>query len=180
MVLYGVPYSWIAVLMDHRRRGISIQTKSSTSRGDLFRSHVVWLTLGALIVGAGLYSSALHGSFLFDDNTLLFRQGVQSASLREWLSGVRPVLMFSYWLNYRISGTDPYSYHAFNLLIHAVNTGLVFVVLSRLLALAEWPQAKRYWAAVLGATVFLIHPLATESVSYPAWRLVDLRKRRAL
>jgi tetratricopeptide (TPR) repeat protein len=140
----------------------------------LFFSHVVWLTLGALFVGAGLYSPALHGSFLFDDQTLLFRQGVQSASLREWLSGVRPVLMFSYWLNYRISGSDPFGYHVFNLFIHAANTGLVFVVLSRLLALAEWPQAKRYWAAMLGATVFLIHPLATESVSYIAGRSESL------
>jgi protein O-mannosyl-transferase len=159
--------------MDHRRREISNQTKP-TGSGDLFRSRVVWLTLVALIVGAGLYSSALHGPFVFDDETLLFRQGIQNASLREWLSGVRPVLMLSYWLNYRSSGSDPYSYHAFNLLIHAVNTGLVFVVLSRLLGLAEWPQAKRYWAAVLGATVFLIHPLATESVSYIAGRSESL------
>ncbi len=159
--------------MDHRKE-ISNQTKSSTGSGDLFGSRVVGLTLAALIVGAGLYSSALHGTFLFDDQTLLFRQGVDSASLREWLSGVRPLLMFSYWLNYWSSGSDPFGYHAFNLLIHAVNTGLVFVVLSRLLGLAESPQAKRYWTAALGATVFLIHPLATESVSYIAGRSESL------
>ncbi len=160
--------------MHDRRRTVSIRAKSSTYGGDLLYSHVVWLTLAALIVGAALYSAALHGPFLFDDESLLFRQGVQSASLHEWMAGVRPVLMFSYWLNYQISGSDPYSFHAFNLLLHAVNTGLVFVALLRLLGFLEWPPAKRQWAAVVGATVFLIHPLATESVSYIAGRSESL------
>jgi hypothetical protein len=39
------------------------------------------------------------------------------------------------------------------------------MVLLRLLSLARWSRSKGYHAAVLGATVFLIHPLATESVS---------------
>jgi hypothetical protein len=159
--------------MDGRKNEVSARTKSY-GRGVLFSWRVVWLVLAALIVGASLYSSALHGRFIFDDDALPFRQGIRSASLRVWLAGVRPFLMFSYWLNYRISGSDPYSYHVFNLLIHAVNTGLVFVVLLRLLALAEWEAAKRHSAAVLGATVFLIHPLATESVSYVAGRSESL------
>uniref|UniRef100_Q027T4 TPR repeat-containing protein n=1 Tax=Solibacter usitatus (strain Ellin6076) TaxID=234267 RepID=Q027T4_SOLUE len=159
--------------MDGRKNKVSAQAKSYTS-GVLFSWHVVWLVLAALIVGASLYSSALHGRFIFDDDALPFQQGIRSASLRVWLAGVRPFLMFSYWLNYRISGSDPYSYHVFNLLIHAVNTGLVFVVLLRLLGLAEWDSAKRHSAAVLGATVFLIHPLATESVSYVAGRSESL------
>jgi tetratricopeptide (TPR) repeat protein len=160
--------------MNRRKSEASARSKSCASGGDLFCRRVVWVVLAAVIVGAALYSSALHGRFIFDDDALPFRQGVQSASLQVWLAGVRPFLMFSYWLNYRISGSDPYSYHVFNLLIHALNTGLVFVVLLRLLWLAGWTVAKRHSAAMLGAAVFLIHPLATESVSYVAGRSESL------
>jgi hypothetical protein len=110
------------------------------------------------MVGAALHSSALHGRFIFDDDALPFRQGLQNASLRAWVAGVRPLLMLSYWVNYRISGSDPYSYHVFNVLIHVANTSLVFVVLVRLFALANWAPTKRQVAAALGAAVFLIHP----------------------
>src|ERR1035438_1010755 len=82
--------------------------------------------------------------------------------------------MFSYWLNFGISGLDPYGYHIVNLLIHATNTGLVYVVLFRLLALAGWERAKRQRAAIIGAAVFLVHPLATESVSYISGRSESL------
>lgn len=136
--------------------------------------HVLWLVAAAIIVGAALYSSALDGSFVFDDEVLPFRRGIQDEPLSAWLSGVRPFLMFSYWLNYNISGQSPSSYHLLNLLIHAINTGLVFMVLFRLLSLAAWDRAKRQAAAIIGATVFLIHPLATESVSYIAGRSESL------
>jgi hypothetical protein len=49
-------------------------------------------------------------------------------------------------------------------------TGLVFLVLRRLFEFAGWAARTRTVAAFLGATVFLIHPLQTESVSYVAGR----------
>ena len=146
------------------------QTYSQTKPHKLLLRQVLWLVLAATVVSAALYSPALHGGFVFDDETLPFRTGIHDASLGAWLTGVRPVLMFSYWVNYGISGKDPYSYHVLNIVIHALNTGLVFMVLLRLLSLSGWCISKAYAAAVLGATVFLIHPLATESVSYIAGR----------
>src|SRR5260370_11057307 len=160
--------------MDRRMRQTCTQTKPHSWGWDLLVPHILWLGLAATVVGAALYSPALHGRFVFDDDTLPFRTGIHDASLGAWLTGVRPFLMFSYWVNYRISGEDPYSYHVLNLLIHAINTSLVFMVLLRLLSLAGWCRSKGYAAAVLGATVFLIHPLATESVSYIAGRSESL------
>src|SRR5258708_9178212 len=156
--------------MDRRMRQTCTQTKPHSWGWDLLLPHILWLGLAATVVGAALYSPALHGGFVFDDDTLPFRTGIHDASLGAWLTGVRPFLMFSYWVNYRISGADPYSYHVLNLVVHAINTSLVFMVLLRLLSLAGWCRSKGYAAAVLGATVFLIHPLATESVSYIAGR----------
>jgi hypothetical protein len=61
-----------------------------------------------------------------------------------------------------------------NLLIHVINTVFVFLVLYRLLELAGWLRTKKTAAAAIGAAVFLIHPLQTESVSYVAGRSESL------
>ena len=150
-----------------------LPNKSSKSECGLPAS-AVWLCLAAAVIGGLLYAPALHGKFIFDDNALPFRQGIRNAELGAWVSGVRPVLMFTYWANYNLSGWNPYGYHLLNLLIHVTNACLVFVVLFHLLGLAGWLGEKRYAAAVLGATAFLIHPLATESVSYVAGRSESL------
>src|SRR5262249_672824 len=136
--------------------------------------HIVWVVFAAMAVGILLYSAALRGGFVFDDEVLPFRRTTQNEALGAWLSGVRPFLMFTYWLNYLISGQDAYSYHAVNLFIHVLNSGLAFVVLFQLLALAGWKPIERRVASALGATIFLIHPLATESVSYIAGRSESL------
>jgi protein O-mannosyl-transferase len=121
-----------------------------------------------------LYSPALHGHFVLDDLSLPFCQVMRDAPLGDWLSGVRPVLMFSYWLNYHFWGDGPFSYHLVNVLIHFVNTGLVYLVLSRLLAMAGWSPQKAALGSVIGSAVFAIHPLQTESVSYVAGRSESL------
>jgi tetratricopeptide (TPR) repeat protein len=122
--------------------------------------------LGALIAGVTLYSPALHGRFVLDDLTLPFNR----LSIR----GVRPVLMFSYWLNYQLWGAGPFSQHVVNLFIHVTNTALVFLILFRLLAMAGWARRRATFGSVAGAVVFLIHPLQTESVSYIAGRSESL------
>jgi tetratricopeptide (TPR) repeat protein len=82
--------------------------------------------------------------------------------------------MFTYWLNYHLFVTDPFGYHVLNILIHAFNTALVFLILDKLLALAGWAKQRGRNVAILCSSIFLIHPLATESVSYIAGRSESL------
>ena len=77
-------------------------------------------------------------------------------------------------MNAILLGDTPLSYHAVNLLIHSVNTGLVLLVLTRLLVFAGWKGTKLWFAACAGSLIFLIHPLQTESVSYIAGRSESL------
>lgn len=121
-----------------------------------------------------LYSPALNGKFVFDDLSLPFLKLGRDGPLWGYIHGVRPVLMFSYWLNYQLWGPAPFSYHFVNLVIHFVNTGLVFLVLRRLLAKAGWPQLRTIIASIIGTLVFAIHPLQTEAVSYVAGRSESL------
>jgi hypothetical protein len=132
----------------------------------------VWL--GAVVAAAMLYRPALHGAFVFDDLGLPFYLTLAETSLASWLNGTRPVLMFTYWLNFNLSGANPFSYHLLNVLIHAINTALVFGILACILQAAGWAKERVRIASVIGAAIFLSHPLATESVSYVAGRSESL------
>lgn len=116
-----------------------------------------------------VYGSSLHGAFQFDDTTLPFTTSV-TAPFRAWIAGLRPVLMASYWMNARISGDDPFSYHVVNLLIHWISAGLIFFIVRRLLEWGQAPHARLNLLAGFAAAVFLLHPVQTEAVAYVAGR----------
>ena len=90
------------------------------------------------------------------------------------IRGVRPFLMFSFWANSHIAGTQPYLYHLFNLLFHAVNSLLVFLIARRLISWSGSEGRVRDGLAAFAGAVFLLHPVQTESVSYIASRSENL------
>jgi tetratricopeptide (TPR) repeat protein len=112
----------------------------------------------------------MHGPFLFDDNGLPFALPNFDAPLAHWLDGVRPLLMLTYWVNVKMSGSDTFSYHAVNLLFHLGATGLMFLIVRRLL---EWSGCEKSLLDLLAgfsAAIFLLHPVETEAVAYLAGR----------
>jgi tetratricopeptide (TPR) repeat protein len=129
---------------------------------------------GAAVVVFWAYAPAMHGEFLFDDNALPFSLPNAAAPLRAWIGQIRPVLMFSYWINSRISAEDPYSYHVVNVILHCFTSLLIFWMVRRLL---EWSGARaslRNLLAGFAALVFLLHPAQVESVAYLAGRSESL------
>jgi tetratricopeptide (TPR) repeat protein len=116
------------------------------------------------------YSPVMYTGFLFDDTNQQFARPEASAPLRTWIGPIRPVLMFTYWLNVQISTQDTFSFHLFNLAIHFVTAVLAFLAICRLLEWAGIDSRQRGWWAGFGAALFLLHPLQTESVAYIAGR----------
>ncbi len=130
-----------------------------------------YLAAGAALLAAfWAYAPALHGPFLFDDTALPFSLSTASAPLLAWISGVRPLLMASYWLNTRLSGDDPFSYHVFNVVIHVAAAVLIFLIVRRLLEWSQAPAARRTLLAGFAGGLFLLHPIQTEAVAYVAGR----------
>jgi protein O-mannosyl-transferase len=129
--------------------------------------------LGALLVffvAFEVYGPALHGEFLFDDSYLPFLvQNVADGPLSGWL-GVRPILMITYWVNYKMSGLDPYSYHIVGVLLHALNAILAGLIVRRFLGWVGEAGWRREALAAFAGAVFLLHPVQTESVAYIASR----------
>lgn len=133
-----------------------------------------WLRYAVIAAAAVLvwwaYAPSLHGPFLFDDTALQFALPGFDLPLRDWFPTVRPLLMFTYWVNTRISGEDPYSYHIVNLLLHGIASGMIFLIVRRLAEWAGMEPARRTLAAGFAAAVFLLHPIQTEAVAYLAGR----------
>ncbi len=128
----------------------------------------------AIFVVFEVYSPVLRGPFLFDDDYLPFRRPDFPDDLRHWMGGVRPLLMFTYWVNFRISPEDTFFYHVVNVLLHLGAGALVFLILRRVLALAGVPEDRGRLLGAFGAGVFLLHPVQTESVAYVASRSENL------
>ena len=94
--------------------------------------------------------------------------------LLQAIKGVRPLLYFSFWVNNRVAGTEPYTYHLFNLLFHFFNSLLVFFIARKMLTWAGTQGGHREWLAAFAGAVFLLHPAQTEAVAYVASRSENL------
>jgi protein O-mannosyl-transferase len=125
----------------------------------------------ALFVVLEVYWPAIRGPFLLDDTYLPYMLPGYSSALTNWIHGVRPLLMFSYWLNFQHAGNqDTFGYHMVNVCLHLFNGFLILLIVRKVL---NWANVERWKAGALSifaAGLFLLHPLQTESVSYIASR----------
>jgi protein O-mannosyl-transferase len=158
------------------RKGVKKSARPAESKSAPGRSSWPWwlAAAAAVLLGFWVYTPALHGAFLFDDAVLPFALPSASAPFMDWIrtSASRPVLYATYWLNSRMSGDDPYSYHVLNLVFHLIASTLVFFIVRRFVEWS-WPEsssARRNLLAGFAAAVFLLHPIQTEAVAYLAGR----------
>ncbi len=133
--------------------------------------------LVALFVVFEAYWPAIHGQFLLDDTYLPYMlPSYASAPLIAWIKDLRPVLMFSYWLNFqyadpaRAGMQDTFGYHFVNVILHFFNGILVFLAVRKVLSWAAVEEWLSLVLATFAGGLFLLHPLQTESVSYVASR----------
>src|SRR5438270_6626517 len=113
------------------------------------------------------YWPAVNGPFLLDDTYLPYMlPGYVDAPLLAWLKGMRPLLMFSYWLNYQNTASQStFGYHLVNIVLHFSNGILIFLAIQRILSRASLEKWRSRILAIFAAGLFLLHPLQTESVS---------------
>ncbi len=138
----------------------------------------------AVIAAAGLaaYANSLHGPLVFDDagsiaeNPTIRHLWPPWAALNPPAGGMpvsgRPLLNFSFALNYAISGTSVGSYHAANLLIHILAGLTLLGIARRTLTRTACKQPRALAFAI--AAIWTLHPLQTESVTYISQRAESL------
>ena len=122
------------------------------------------VALGLLVVGS--YVPAFFAGFVWDDRTFTEAPAVRDwAGLgRIWFSPAEirneahywPLVYTTFWLEHKLWGFAPAGYHVVNVLLHLVNTLLLWRLGARLAFPGAW----------LIAAVFAVHPLHVESVAW--------------
>jgi protein O-mannosyl-transferase len=133
-----------------------------------------WRILALWILLLATYSNSFKAGLLFDNDLAILQDGrihaATSQNVRSILTGgywvhqpysglYRPLTTLSYLLNYAVIGNaaNPAGYHWLNLMLHAVNSSLVYAL--GLVVFAE-PLLALPFAAIWG-----LHPLLTDSVT---------------
>lgn len=121
-----------------------------------------------LIFSLLLFSNTFQNDFVFDDvpniRDNLILKNIQnipklffSYYYRSPTGLYRPIQMASYALNYFLFGDKVWHFHLINILLHALNCWLLFLLISRLIGKKN--------IAFIAAFLFLILPIHTEAVT---------------
>jgi hypothetical protein len=124
---------------------------------------------GAAALAAVLvYLNALHNPFLYDDyRTVAANRSLESVG--NWRAILlhdvaRPLVNVTYALDFAVGGSTPSVFHSTNVLLHAVNVVLLFVLATRLGA------SNRLTVGGTAAALLAVHPMMTEAVGYISGR----------
>ncbi len=136
-----------------------------------------WLGYGLLAALVGLaWANGLDGAFTYDDKVeVVGNRTIRTLEHWEAVLGYnasRPLVILSWALDWRLWGLEPLGYHVVNVIIHALNAGLVFILgeqLSRRLGVA-----RPLLPALAAAALWAVHPMTTEAVTYITGRSESL------
>ena len=134
---------------------INIELKSATP------------ALALCLLVAVCYLPATEAGFVWDDALFLSAEPVRDAagiwdiwfapsSMKEAEGHYWPLVYTTFWLEHKLWGFEPLGFHIVNILLHIVNTLLLY----RVLLLLPVPGA---WVI---AAVFAVHPMRVESVAW--------------
>ena len=131
------------------------------------------------LIGFSLYSRViLYGGFLYDDAEYIVNNpSITGLASTLRLSDPRMIGYVSFAVNYALGGENPFGYLLFNVLVHVMNSVLVFVLIRALLnALNRYedPPREARFLAFAAALLFLVHPVQTQAVSYITQRFTSL------
>jgi tetratricopeptide (TPR) repeat protein len=128
------------------------------------------------ILGFLVYLNSFQNQLFWDDDDNI----VKNIYIKSWkflpnyftenlISGAglhsnywRPLLLFSFSLDYKIWRLLPFGYHLTNTLLHILNAFLIYYLLFLIF--------KRKSVSFFTALLFLLHPLQTEAVTYVSGR----------
>ena len=143
----------------------SEKTQGTPSQSRLTRQTILPVLALVLLVAVS-YFPAANAGFVWDDVIITDAKPVQTVSglAQIWFSPREikreahywPMVYTSFWLEHKLWGFAPAGYHVVNVLLHLINTLLLWCILRRLVVPGAW----------FVAAVFAVHPLHVESVAW--------------
>lgn len=140
-----------------------------------------WPLVLATMVFIAFWPIVNHGFFNLDDIPLITRnrvlmkqalwdlQGLFAYQL--WSPYYKPLVYLTWMIERDLFGLLPSVLHFNNMVLHAINAILVFILFSRILP-CLWPSgnAFRYQVAGFSALIWALHPFRVESVAWAVER----------
>lgn len=156
--------------------------KISAKQGSSFKMNGFLGLALVMLLGIIIYSNTFGSSFHFDDlNNIVDNGAIRDLSSLDRLWSQHPtrfITMFSFAVNYHFAELEVWGYHFVNLLIHLMNTLLVYwltlLIFSTPALKGSVVAANKMIVAVVVAALFVSHPLATQSVTYIVQRLASM------
>jgi tetratricopeptide (TPR) repeat protein len=119
--------------------------------------------IGIVLAVFAAYIPAINAGYIWDDDSYV----TANIFLRDmdglwqiWIPGrtaqYYPIVFSSFWIEYQLWELNPMGYHIVNVLLHAANAILLWLVMLRLRVPGAW---------LIGA-VFALHPVHVESVAW--------------
>ncbi len=148
----------------------------------MFKKFLLPIFVLTLLVFA-VYGRTLNYPFVFDDHNVIienptlrylsniprFFATLSPAGENDFTGLYRPILYSSFTINYYLSGLNTFSYHLFDVLLHIINSFLIFLVI---IELQKLTKNENRAVALLFAALFCVHPVLTQSVIYLSARSV--------
>src|ERR1051326_3373386 len=107
----------------------------------------------------GAYWPAFRGQFVWDYTLLVEKNPLATHALNlrtVWFQTDFPLTVVAFWLQWLLWGKGAVGYHIVNILLHGVNSVLLWRVLMRLNVRGAW----------LAAMIFAVHPVCAASVAW--------------
>lgn len=120
---------------------------------------VYWPTLGHQFVNYDDFDYVVNNGRVKSGITL---EGIRWAFTSAHASNWHPVTWLSHMLDVQLFGLSAGGHHLMNLLLHASNTVLLFLLLKMM--------TGTLWQSAVAASLFAVHPLHVESVAWVAER----------
>ena len=117
------------------------------------------------------YANVYLNSFHFDDLTAILQKpwirGLDKIPMFLFSFFQRPLVILSFNLNYYFSEFQVWSYHLFNIIFHTIAVWLIYRLVLELRAFSRNSDLLlNRKNGFLSATLFALHPLNTQSVTY--------------
>lgn len=133
-----------------------------------------------IVISVLLYANTLGNGFVYDDEEIV----VNNRFIRDlhnipYLAGknyfslsgeesYRPIATLTYFADHAVFRLKPWGYHLTNLLLHAVNSVLLFIFL--ILFLRGKGQGVQAGQPLIASLIFATHPILTEAVNAVSFR----------
>ena len=127
-----------------------------------------WAPLAILIFTALIYRKAIFNGFAgWDDNNYIIENyfikdfslsGIKAIFSSFYFCNYHPLTTLTYLIEYKCYGLNPLPYHLLNVLLHLLNTWLVFKLTEKL--------SGKKMNAIFVSLLFAIHPMHVESIAW--------------